>query len=234
MARASTWMAPFFTVLPSTRCRTSAGSRGPTRTRSRSTASSWASRKSGFAAQRPGSAGGLIAQPPALDLPVLVLRQLGDKLNESRVLVGRHFPFGELLQRLHHAAVGRETIPEDDVGHHHLTPDLIRGGDHRDVRNRLMLLEDQLDLGCGNLGSGRHDHVVQAALEPQISFQVPVIRVIADAPAVDHVDFGALANAWVEVCPVGDAGRPANGGAPDVAGWHRRSIFSDQSNVVPR
>src|SRR3954452_8226128 len=66
-------------------------------------------------------------------------------------------------------------------GDRHLTPAIIRTGDHRRLQDRMVLVQHPLDLGAGDVLSAGHDHV----LEPIDDEQVAVLVAHADVAGVE-------------------------------------------------
>src|SRR5919202_359798 len=128
-----------------------------------------------------------LAQPEALNLAGLRLRQLVDELDGARVLVGRDAALHEVLQLPDQALRARHPLAGDDERLDYLPTLLIGHADDGAFTDGVVLHQRRLDLGAGDVVPRGNDHVVGARLEPEVTVLVRPIRVAGDVPAVDDV-----------------------------------------------
>src|SRR5690349_20972283 len=114
----------------------------------------------------------LVAQLGAADLAADRLRELVDEVDLTRVLVGSGEALGEVLELLGELGVALAAGSEDDEGADDLGSLGVVFADHRRLHHGLVLDQCRLDLEGADPVGGGGDHVVVAALEPEVAVAV--------------------------------------------------------------
>src|SRR5258708_45698 len=127
-----------------------------------------------------------LAEEEALDLARLRLREVGDEFDLTRILVVAE-------ARLHH---GHDLVGERRAGGHagtyhderlhDVAAQRVRLADHRGLRHRRMLEDRALDLEWADAIPRALDHVVGAALEPEVSVGVAAAEIADRHPVAAH------------------------------------------------
>src|SRR3712207_4801371 len=115
-----------------------------------------------------------LAKLDAADLAARGFGELADELDLAGILVRGGLRLAEVLYLAGEPVARFVVLADDDVRLDDAAAVLVRGRDHRALDDRGVLYEDALDLEGTDAVSGGEDHVVRAALEPQVTVLVPV------------------------------------------------------------
>ena len=136
-------------------------------------------------------AGRRVGERPPPDLPRHRERQLADELELARILVRREAGADMELQLVRELGAGGPRaggiLPGDHEGLDDLPAQLVGDADDRGRDDRWMLRQAVLDLERGDAVAGRDDHVVGAALEPQVAVGVASREVAGSEPRADEL-----------------------------------------------
>ena len=175
-------------------------------------------RRRGFAARYDGRGAPLLLLQPQhapLHLAGGGHGQGVDELDLLRVLVGRELAAHVLLQLRHQRVAGRMAGRQHDVGLDQRAALGVGLGHHGGVGHGRVLDQAVLDLARPDAVAGGLEHVVGAALVPEVAVGIARGQVAGAAPVA-----GELARAWRARCPSsrgrrsGRGRRARRGGAP--------------------
>src|SRR5712691_5087749 len=132
-----------------------------------------------------GGGGFPLAQLVALDLAGHSLGQLGDELDEVRVLVALEARLAVLLKLGHERIAGRSLAFDDHEGLDFREP-LDIDADHCALRHRWVLHQRRLDLDRRGPEPAHLDHVVGATLVPVEALRIDAVAIAGEEPFSEH------------------------------------------------
>src|SRR5262249_30563034 len=123
-----------------------------------------------------------LAQLASLNFARCGFGQGGDEFDPARIFVRRDRPLHVLLHLFGERVAPREPGAEHDEGLHDLAPDVVGALDHRSFEHGRVTDQSALNLERRDAISARIDHVVAAALEPEVAVLVAYEHVAGIVP----------------------------------------------------
>src|SRR3954453_18313738 len=126
---------------------------------------------------------GSLAEPEPLQFAGRRPGELVDELDAPRVLVRGYLGLGEVLEFLGLRRRGRDPGTKHHERPDDLPPHLVGDADDAALHDIRVRHQRLFDLGAGDVVARRDDHVVVAALVPEVAVLVPDEGVAGDVPA---------------------------------------------------